>query len=109
MTFPPVERCPTRLMIQLAAPRLLATRRSFCGRRGTRLRRVRPTYAERGRPRMSRLVDAETAAARKGDARQHSPGLRFERLTRDTARLHIRSEGADVVTHQVELVDVVSV
>jgi len=56
---------------------------------------------------VSRLVDAELAAARERDRREQAPSEVSDGRAGDSLFLHRRDERPDVVAHQVELVHVV--
>lgn len=58
---------------------------------------------------MHRLVNTETAASRQRDAGHPAKGLLMDRLTVNARLGHLLDECIDVITHQIELVDIVLV
>ena len=56
---------------------------------------------------MERLIDAQIASPRKPHLREQSPGLTPDSLTLHLQLLHSRSKLCKIISHQVELVDVV--
>ena len=56
---------------------------------------------------MSRLIDTQLPAARKRHLRHETVALVLHRRASDAMALHLGDERLHVVTHQIELVDVV--
>src|SRR5262245_47083571 len=61
----------------------------------------------RRRPGVTRLIDAQLAAAGQGDAGDQAVTLVLDRSASDLVLLHPADEPGDVVAHQIELVHVV--
>lgn len=56
---------------------------------------------------MPGLVDSELASARQRQARDRPPTLLFDRRALDVLRFQLGNERTNVVSHQVQLVDIV--
>src|SRR5262249_44830379 len=65
--------------------------------------------AHRFRSRVAWLINAEFPTARQPERREQSPARAVHRVTGDALLLHLRDQPFDIVAHQIEPVNVVTV